>query len=36
MSGRDKIIVVVATLVAFVVGLIIAPDLQEWFRSLWR
>jgi hypothetical protein len=36
MSGRDKIFVVTATLIAFVAGLIIAPELHEWFASLWR
>lgn len=34
MSGRDKILVIAATLVAFVVGLIIAPDLHEAVRVL--
>jgi hypothetical protein len=36
MTWRDKLLVIGATLAAFVVGLIISPDLQEWFRSLWR
>jgi hypothetical protein len=34
MSFRQKLIV--ATLIAFVVGLIISPDLHEAVRSLWR
>jgi hypothetical protein len=36
MSRRHKFVVVVATLIAFVVGLIIAPDLHEAVRALWR
>ena len=28
--------VVIVTLIAFVVGLIIAPDLHEAVRALWR
>jgi hypothetical protein len=36
MSFRQKFIVVVATLIAFVVGLVVAPDLHEAVRALWR
>jgi hypothetical protein len=36
MSFRQKLTVIVATLIAFVVGLIISPDLHEAVRSLWR
>jgi hypothetical protein len=36
MSRGQKTLVVVATLIAFVVGLIIAPDLHEAVRALWR
>jgi hypothetical protein len=36
MTFRQKLVVIVATLIAFVVGLIIAPDLHDWFWSLWR
>ena len=36
MSWRDKILVIAATLIAFVVGLIISPDLHEAVRALWR
>jgi hypothetical protein len=36
MSFRQKLTVIVATLIAFVVGLIIAPDVHEAVRSLWR
>jgi hypothetical protein len=36
MSRGRKIVVVVVTLIAFVVGLIIAPDLHEAVRGLWR
>jgi hypothetical protein len=36
MTRRYKMLVIVATLVAFVVGLIIAPDLHEVVRALWR
>jgi hypothetical protein len=36
MSRGQKTLVVVVTLIAFVVGLIISPDLHEAVRSLWR
>jgi hypothetical protein len=36
MSRGQRALVVVVTLIAFVVGLIIAPDLHEAVRSLWR
>jgi hypothetical protein len=36
MSRSYKLLVIVATLIAFVVGLIIAPDLHEAVRGLWR
>jgi hypothetical protein len=36
MSRGHKAVVVVVTLIAFVVGLIIAPDLHEAVRGLWR
>lgn len=36
MTRRYKLLVIVVTLVAFVVGLIIAPDLHEAVRGLWR
>jgi hypothetical protein len=36
MSRGQKLVVIVATLIAFVAGLIIAPDLHEAVRSLWR
>ena len=36
MRGGQKRLVIVATLVAFAVGLIIAPDLHEAVRALWR
>jgi hypothetical protein len=36
VSRGQKSVVVVVTLIAFVVGLIIAPDLHEAVRSLWR
>jgi hypothetical protein len=36
MSRRQKFVVVIATLVAFVVGLIIVPDLHEAVRALWQ
>ena len=36
MNWRDRTLVIVATLVAFVVGIIIAPELHEAVRALWR
>ena len=36
MSRGHKAAVVIVTLIAFVVGLIIAPDLHEAVRALWR
>jgi hypothetical protein len=36
MTFRQKLVVVVVTLIAFVVGLIVAPDLHEAMRALWR
>jgi len=36
MSFRYKLLVIVATLIAFVIGIIIAPDLHEAVRGLWR
>ena len=36
MSRGQKLVVVIATLIAFVVGLIISPDLHEAVRGLWR
>jgi hypothetical protein len=36
MSRGHKTLVVNVTLIAFVVGLIISPDLHEAVRSLWR
>jgi hypothetical protein len=36
MSRGHKAVVVIVTLIAFVVGLIISPDLHEAVRSLWR
>jgi hypothetical protein len=36
MTFRQKLVVAVATLIAFAAGLIIAPDLHEAVRALWR
>jgi hypothetical protein len=36
MSRGQKLVVIVVTLIAFVVGLIISPDLHEAVRALWR
>ena len=36
MSRGQKLLVIVVTLIAFVVGLIISPDLHEAVRGLWR
>jgi hypothetical protein len=36
MSRGQKLLVIVTTLIAFVTGLIIAPDLHEAVRALWR
>jgi hypothetical protein len=36
MSRGHKTLVVIVTLIAFVVGLIMAPDLHEAVRALWR
>jgi hypothetical protein len=36
MTFGWKLTVIVATLIAFVVGLIISPDLHDAVRALWR
>jgi hypothetical protein len=36
VSRGHKAVVVIVTLIAFVAGLIIAPDLHEAVRGLWR
>jgi hypothetical protein len=36
MSRGQTSVVVAATLIAFVIGLIVAPDLHEAVRALWR
>jgi hypothetical protein len=36
MTFRQKLTVILATLIAFVIGLILSPDLHEAVRSLWR
>ena len=36
MGRGQKLLVAVAAVVAFMVGLILAPDLHEAVRALWR
>jgi hypothetical protein len=36
VSRGQKTVVIVVTLIAFVIGLIVAPDLHEAVRALWR